>query len=276
MRILILGASGYAGSCIKKTLEKEYQEVFGTYQNPAKAGQYSADSSMYHYALENQGELERLLFQTDPDMAISCLCGDFSQQKEAHRVLGEFLAAKENGKILYLSSANVFDGDLSRPHLEPDLPKAESSYGQFKIACEELLARQLGERAIILRIPEIWGTSCKRLKKFREDVQQGRPVQTYGNFWVNYTTDRQIAAWVSYIIKQNLHGVFHIGTRDLYGYTAFQQELAKKLGLGSPVFETEENQQKQVLAVAPGRKEIPEHLQMGVEDVLNVVSGREG
>lgn len=275
MRILILGASGYAGSCIKKALEKEYQEVFGTYQNQMKAGQFSGDSSMYQYALGKQGELEALLRKTDPDVVISCLRGDFGRQKEAHKALGEFLAGKENGSILYLSSANVFDGDLRKPHLETDLPKAESSYGQFKIACEELLAGQLGERAVILRIPEIWGTGCPRLKKFQKDVPQGRPVQTYGNFWVNYTTDRQITAWVSYIMKQNLHGVFHIGTRNLYGYTAFQEELAERLGVGTPVFEIEENQEKQVLAVVPGRQEIPERLQIGVEDVLRLASGRE-
>lgn len=161
MRILILGASGYAGSCIKKALEKEYQEVFGTYQNQMKAGRFSGDFSMYHYTLGNQGELESLLQKTDPDVAVSCLRGDFGKQEEAHKVLGEFLAGKENGRILYLSSANVFDGDLRKPHLETDLPKAESSYGQFKIACEELLAGQLGERAVILRIPEIWGTGRK-------------------------------------------------------------------------------------------------------------------
>lgn len=137
------------------------------------------------------------------------------------------------------------------------------------------MAGQLGERAVILRIPEIWGTGCPRLKKFQKDVQQGRPVQTYGNFWVNYTTDRQITAWVSYIMKQNLHGVFHIGTRNLYGYTAFQEELAERLGVGTPVFEIEENQEKQVLAVVPGRQEIPERLQIGVEDVLRLASGRE-
>lgn len=88
--------------------------------------------------------------------------------------------------------------------------------------------------------------------------KKGHPVQIYGNYWVNDTADRQTAAWVSYIIRQNLHGLFHIGVRDLYGYTAFQKELAKRLGLRTLVFEIEENPEKQVLAVVPGRQEIPE------------------
>ena len=45
--------------------------------------------------------------------------------------------------------------------------------------------------------------------------------------------------------------------------------------MGTPVFEIEENQEKQVLAVVPGRQEIPERLQIGVEDVLRLASGRE-
>lgn len=52
-------------------------------------------------------------------------------------------------------------------------------------------------------------------------------------------------------------------------------ELAERLGVGTPVFGIEENKEKQVLAVVPGRQEIPERLQIGVEDVLRLASGRE-
>lgn len=272
MRILILGASGYTGSCIKKKLAQEFMDVYGTYKT--RQVKFRRDPSMHQFALGTKGELERLLYEVRPTLVVSCLRGSFHQQMEAHKVLGEYLAQYKDGKIIYLSSANVFDGALEQAHMESDLPKAESGYGKFKIDCENMLQKILGQRAVILRIPEIWGKDCPRLAELKKSLSDGQPIQTYGNFWVNYTTNAQIASWVSYIIKHDLCGVFHVGTRDLYGYMDFQEALASRMQVGEPMFEIEHNQEKQVQAVLPGRQEIPEELHMDVEDVLNYVVGR--
>lgn len=266
MKILILGASGYAGACIKKVLEKRYELVLGTYRTWKE--EYRNAPSMLQAELGDSPRLLEILASRRPDVVISCVTGDFSQQMEAHRLVAEYLAAQGKGKLIYLSTANVFDGALEAPHFEQDTPKAESPYGKFKIACETCIRDRLGERCVIVRIPEIWGKNCPRLCKLLRAVQEGTPVQSYGNLFVNYTTNAQIARWIAYLLERDLRGVFHIGTRDMREYVAFQRELLQALGLHPTAFQMERWSEPKFQAVLPGRTDIPDCLQFDVADVI--------
>ena len=266
MKILILGASGYAGACIKKVLKKGFESVLGTYRTWKE--EYRADSTMLQLELGDDRRLREVLNQCRPNVVISCVTGDFSQQMEAHKLVAEYLAAQGEGKLIYLSTANVFDGALEAPHFEQDAPKAASPYGKFKIACETCIRDRLGERCVIVRIPEIWGRGCPRLRKLLRAVQEGTPIQSYGNLFVNYTTNAQIAQWIAFFLERDLRGVFHIGTRDLREYTAFLRELLQALGLQPPAFQVEECGGPLYQAVLPSRKDIPDYLQFDVADVI--------
>ena len=48
--------------------------------------------------------------------------------------------------MIYLSTANVFDGSLGEPHYEGDARVSDSDYGRFKIQCEDLLQNRMGKR----------------------------------------------------------------------------------------------------------------------------------
>ena len=215
MRILILGASGLAGSAIRRELKGKYETVLGTWRTKAHAP--DGDPGMIRWSLEEPGRLAELLRATEPDVVVSCLRGDFGMQEEAHRIAADFLAGKPGGRMLFLSSANAFDADQTRPHFEGDRPVAQSDYG----------------------------------------------------------TAGQIAKWVSFILERNLRGVFHVGTEDLSDHAAFLEELARRLNLKGVVFSTEEEDTKQILAVLPGRREIPPKLRLRVEDVLRGLTGEE-
>lgn len=130
MKILIFGASGYAGSCIKKTLEARSHEITGTCRTLRPP--YSNDASMARYELGDEKRLNELLRDINPDMILSCLTGGFDQQENAYESILRFLKEKPRGKFLFLSTSNVFDGALESAHYENDAPKAESEYGQFK------------------------------------------------------------------------------------------------------------------------------------------------
>lgn len=265
MRILILGASGYAGACIKENLEKGNSSVFGTYRTN-KAG-YERDKTMLYYSLDDRQRLAHILQELSPDVIISCLTGEFGLQLEAHRMAAEFLNAN-GGRMIYLSTSNVFDGALDAVHYETDQPSAESGYGKFKMQCEELLQSVLGESCVIIRIPEIWGSNCPRLIKLVESVQNSVPIHTYKNLYVNYTTNLRIAEWISCILNQGLKGVFHAGTDDIYEYAAFHEELINALHLGTPVFETVMCETPLYQAVLPGRDESPASCRFRVQDVI--------
>lgn len=110
MKILVLGASGYAGACIKKVLKKGFESVLGTYRTWKE--EYRADSTMLQLELGGARRLREVLNQCRPNVVISCVTGDFFQQMEAHKLVAEYLAAQGEGKLIYLSTANIGTRDL--------------------------------------------------------------------------------------------------------------------------------------------------------------------
>lgn len=266
MRILIFGASGYAGSFIKQILEMRSHFVIGTYKTYRP--QFSYDSHMVQYNLEDQKGLGQLLNNINPDIIISCLNGDFKEQLKAHEIMLNFLKEGNNKKIIFLSTSNVFDGSLEQVHYESDIPKAASDYGKFKIQCENIIKDVMKNQGIIIRIPEIWGKNCPRLQQIKKCIQTKKPILTYKNIFVNYTTNEQIAQWIDYIIENNLYGIFHVGTKDIYEYVDFHKEVISSLQLGEPLFHVEVFPTKLIQAVLPGRKEILLSMQRYVKDVL--------
>ncbi len=258
MNILILGAGGLAGAAIRRKLNTSDNRVYGTCRT------LRGDAGLRRYVLE-EGGLMALLQETAPETVISCLRGNFGRQLEAHRIAAAYLAER-GGRMLYLSTANVFDGEVDRPHDESDPPCAGSDYGRFKIACERLLTEILGARAVILRPPEIWGRNAPRLQALKEADLTGGAVQVYDNVRINYTTDHQVAEWVDYILRRNLEGIFHVGTRDECTHGAFRRRLAEAMGLERIRWEAERSVGCQT--VRTNRKEIPEELHATVDDVL--------
>lgn len=267
MNILVLGGSGYIGSKVREVLLTDHEVVYGTYCN--KRQEDENDSDMFQFELGNDENLIQLLERTKPDLIISSLRGEFSLQLHAHEIIADFLSNQPNHRMIYISTANVYDGALEQPHVETDLPKADSEYGKFKIDCEELLLSRLKENLIIIRIPQVWGKNCPRILQLIHDMKEHLPIQTYENLYLNYTTDQQIAEWIHYIIQNDLRGIFHIGSSDICEYHQFQEQLRQALGLLDPVYQVEPSEVKLYQAVLPNRREIPESMQMTIQDMID-------
>lgn len=265
MRILILGASSYAGQAIAKALINKY-EVYGTYYT--QKINCLDENKVFQMQLEDTDSIKRILDHVQPQIIISSLRGDFQLQLGLHTIAADYLSPIKGEKLIFISSSNVFDAAMEKPHYESDKTNSQSDYGNFKIKCEQLLQDKLNERCVIVRIPQIYGKNSPRILKLAEDTKNNTPIDTYPQFYVNYTTDIQIAEWISYIIKKDLGGVFHIGTKDTCDYMRFQLELSKILELKEPVFQKEESLEKCFQAVIPGRTEIPDEMQRSVTDVL--------
>ena len=74
---------------------------------------------------------------------------------ERTRWLAE-LAARDRVSYLFLSSARVFSGTLTRPYRESDQPDATDAVGKTLIEVEELLKASL-EEVFILRLGLMFG-----------------------------------------------------------------------------------------------------------------------
>lgn len=267
--VLILGASGTVGSAVFRELSRcDELKVTGTF---FRAG-VRQDASMLRFSLEFSEKMISILNRLCPDIVISCLCGDFERQLYFHGLLADWLV-KNHGKIIYISTGNVFDGSLERAHYEKEERMSVSDYGRFKIRCEDLLRGKLKDRAVLLRLPFVWGQDSPRLRAVKMGCEAGR-LEVYRGLRSNHVADLQIAGLIAWIIREEQEGIFHVGTSDVTDYKDFMERLVESLGLDPPEYVPEDA--PGVMAVLSSRREIPERLCWDSGRLIRYLSGRKG
>lgn len=257
-RILILGASGFIGEAIYKEL-CPYFRTFGTY----RTDNYSYDKNQHYFQYNmEEDDVFEILEIVKPTIIISALRGDFSAQIIAHHHIAEYLVANDS-KLIYISSANVFDAYSKYPSYELDKTLSHSPYGHFKIKIENMLLRLPPHQVAILRLPMVFGAHSPRIKEIKAFVQEGLPVEVFPNLIMNVTTDTKVTQQIHYIINRNKYGVYHLGSNDLVHHDDFTKEIIEALGVNKPlikqVFTTNDNR---YLAVLAQNNTLPKHLQL--------------
>lgn len=258
-KVLLLGSTGLVGRAVGNALREDYQII--------PAGGHQRPEGGYCLPAEEPERLAAVLDRERPEIVISTIRGDFQQQMAFHEALADLLAGGE-ARLLYVSTANVFDGDLSRPWLEADTPRPESDYGVFKRDCEAMLGEKLGARLVIFRLPSVWAPDCPRIRRLKASSRSGEPHHTIRGDAVNVVLARQIGDYAKYVLEHELRGIFHVGTTDTADYFAFEKMACDALGIPKPVFEIEETGMEAYQAVLPGRRDITDALQMTVAQVL--------
>ncbi|WP_163100336.1 sugar nucleotide-binding protein [Peribacillus alkalitolerans] len=221
-KVLILGASGLVG----KAFINECSDVFELYGTYFSKGSTLPENKQFQLEVKDTEKIKELIQNIKPNYVISCLRGDFNEQLEFHRVLADELKDLQS-RVYYFSTANVYDGDYSKHHTEKDQPVAQSDYGKFKIACEEILQSTLQERAIIIRIPMMWGTDSPRLNHLKESLANKDSVDVYTNLELNNLMDTMLAKQLRYIMENDLKGIFHLASEDMITHAEFIEELLK-------------------------------------------------
>ena len=261
-KVLLIGGSGLVGKAIAAALQKDYQVI-------STAGHHEPENG-YCLPAENPEQVLDILEQENPDIVISSIRGNFQAQILFHTELAHWLTGKDK-RLLYVSTVNVFDGDLSRPRTEEDSPSPESDYGIFKRDCEAMLDKALGSRLIIFRPATVWDFDCPRVRQLKSHSSSGELHHTYSGIMVNVTYAKQIGTYAKYILDNNLRGIFHIGTTDTVDYFTFEKMICETLDIKPPKFEVNEAGPAVFQAVIPARKEIPDDLQMTVKQVLTAL-----
>lgn len=263
-RILILGASGYLGHAIYKELSP-YFRVFGTYRTPKK--EFESNHQFFLYNVE-EDDVYEILEACRPTIIISALRGDFNAQVIAHKHVAEFVSAVDC-KIIFLSSANVFDAYSKYPSYELDKTLSHSVYGHFKIKIENLLLRLPKKQVVIIRLPMVFGANSPRTNEIKSAVIEQEAVEVFPNLIMNVTLDKKITQQLHYIINRNKHGVFHLGSTDLVHHDEFIRDILSfitpKKVVVKQVFTTNEDR---YLAVLPKFNKLPKHLQITSDQVL--------
>ena len=265
-RILILGVSGFLGNAIYKEL-CSYYSTFGTYRTPLLA--FENNKQLYQYDFE-EDDIFEILNVVKPTLIISALRGDFSAQLTAHKHLFEYISLKKNCKMVFLSSANVFDAYSKYPSYENDTTLSNSIYGHFKIRLEQLFLKLPAKKIAILRLPMVFGTQSPRVNELKLHLELDAPIELFPNLIMNVISDQKVTQQLHYIINRNKHGIFHVGSKDLVHHDDFIKDLVSKIGAKKPKFKlVYTTNDERYLAVLPKENKLPKHLQMYSLELLD-------
>ncbi|WP_298535459.1 sugar nucleotide-binding protein [uncultured Algibacter sp.] len=264
-RILIIGASGYLGGSIYKEL-CAYFKTFGTYSTANNA--LEKNNHFFQYNIE-EDDIYEILEIVKPTIIISAIRGDFSKQVLMHQHLTEYVFSNKI-KLLFLSSANVFDAYSKYPSYEQDKTYSNSIYGHFKIKIENMLLRLPKKQVAILRLPMVFGPQSPRVLEIIELNKDKAPIEIFPNLIMNVTTDSKVTQQIHYIINRNKSGIFHLGSEDLVHHDDFTKEIISTLEFKNPthykrVYTTNDDR---YLAVLPKFNKLPKHLQLNSQDIL--------
>jgi dTDP-4-dehydrorhamnose reductase len=263
-RILILGASGFIGNALYKEL-CSYFDTHGTYYSENSF--FENNHQFHHYDMESEN-IEILLENLKPDIIISSLRGNFDAQVVAHFSILEHIL-KYNSKLIFISSANVFDAFTNFPSYEYDKTLSQSIYGRFKIKIENALLRLPNHQYNIIRLPMVFGNQSPRLKQIKTIIDLGEPLEVFPNVVINATEILKVTQQIHYIINRNKQGVFHLGSTDLTHQKDFIADICEGLGYENPLFKNVyDSNYDRFLAVLPKDNKLPKNLQITISQVI--------
>jgi len=222
-KILILGGSGSIGSAIYNCLSNHH-DVYGTY-NENKPDNID-DSRFKKFSINNLTGLDSILYEIKPDLIISSLTGNFDQQLIVHKRIASFLN-ETNGRCVFISTANVFDGSPNDSKTEDDTPYPISAYGKFKYSCEKLLQNELKEKCLIVRLPRT--LTHKDIENEVKQIEKNGSV--FNNLYTSYNTAKNVVNAIKFCIEENKSGVLHLSSNDSMLQDDFVESLLKAAGM---------------------------------------------
>ncbi len=270
--ILILGASGFIGNALYRDL-LSYFNTFGTYCT--QEGLFAENQVFFKFCAEKDN-ISDILDEVQPTVIISALRGDYKALLKTHQQIAGYVAENHHSRILFLSSAEVFDGLHQFPSYENDIPKAESDYGRHKLAVERLLLEQIPAQTTIVRLPMVLGTTSPGLIQLRQASKHMATFEVYPNLIVSITTANKLAQQIHYIINQQLDGIFHLASEDVIHHEDLFRELCEKLGDQPPIFKSVfKRNDDSYLAILPKKNKLPDPYKITVAEVIDVCTLKE-
>ncbi len=264
-KILIIGGSGFVGNSIYREL-CNYYDTYGTYYTARKA--FESNRQFFKYDME-EDDVFQLLEKLRPQVIISAVRGNFAAQIQAHQHMVEYIS-RNDCKLIFISSANVFDGYTKFPSYEYDKTLSESVYGRFKIKIENMLLRLAVEKMTILRVPMVFGNTSPRIKEMKSFIWKNEPIEIFPNLVINVTNDVKLTQQIHYIINHDKCGVFHLGSTDLVHHDDFVREVIERIGTMNPIYKrVYTTNEERYLAVLPKDNLLPANLQISYQEIID-------
>ena len=254
MKFFVTGVGGQLGHDVMNELAKRGYEGVGSDIQPEYCGvaDGSAVTSMPYVQLDitDKEAVEKIISEVNPDAVIHCAAWTAVDMAEDDDKVEKVRAVNAGGtqniadackeidcKMLYLSTAYVFDGQGSEPW-EPDCKdyKPLNVYGQTKLEGELAVSSTL-EKYFIVRIAWVFGLNGKNFIKTMINVGKTHDeVRVVNDQIGNPTYTYDLARLLVDMCETEKYGYYHATNEGGYiSWYDFCVEFYKQYGLKTKV-----------------------------------------
>lgn len=241
MKVFITGASGLLGTALIDYLADEF-ELVGVSRQPG----FRADEIPWVLTdLLDLSATRDLLQKVQPEVVLHCAAlvnvdaceKDGQLADQLHRgttmVIAETLS-QWDGRLIYISTDSVFNGQKEGLYIEDDLPDPPNIYAKTKLDGE--LAALLYDRSIILRT-NIFGWSRGEKLSFAEWVLKGLVTGMPLTMFTDVTYTPIHVSHLAEVLRQilyrpDLRGVYHATGSKIFTKYDFAMAMASVFNLG--------------------------------------------
>ncbi|PZD79264.1 sugar nucleotide-binding protein [Mesonia sp. K7] len=264
-RILILGGSGFIGNALYKEL-LPYFEVHATF---CQDNQIYEKNQQFHQWDAERENISILLEQLKPNVIITAIRCDFDAELFAMQQIIKYVK-KRTSKIIYFSSANVFDAFTNYPSYEYDKTFSTSNYGKFKIKIENALLSLSDEKYVLVRLPMVFGNNSPRFQEITSSYEAKSAIEVFPNVVMNFCDISRLTQQIHYIINRAKSGIFHLGSNDLTHHKDFIYEICRKFDLNHVIFKNVfDANEDRYIALLPKYNKLPKNLQYTVQEIID-------
>lgn len=238
MRILITGAAGRLGRQLRRQLQTHHDLT-----TTDIVGDVSATADLTDYAA-----CRRLLQSHAPDLVLHAAAwtdvdGCARDPQSALSVNGlatahlASLTASRGIPLLYISSNEVFDGELRRCYSEYDRPNPINPYGYSKWYGERAIV-QVNPKHYIVRTAWLFAHGGGNfIQAILAAAGAGKSLRVVTNEIANPTYANDLAAALGQLIESERFGIYHLVNEGAVSRWQFARSILDYAGLGDTPIE---------------------------------------
>jgi dTDP-4-dehydrorhamnose reductase len=226
MRILITGAGGRLGGRLVSVLQDEH-DVTGLTRDDLDVTDFAA--------------ARRLIQQYQPEVVLHAAAwtnvdGCAREPEKAIVINGygaqnmALAAAEIDAAIVYVSTNEVFYGQLNRPYLEYDKQNPFNSYGYSKMVGEQVVAR-FNRKHYIVRTAWVFAHGGRNfIQAILGAVQLGKTLRVVTDEVANPTYNNDLADAIAQLIKTGRYGIYHLVNEGACSRYTFARHVLDQAG----------------------------------------------
>ena len=236
-KVLITGSSGMLGRDVVKALaSRKMYRLFGVDKFPYRSMADIIDQKQID--ISDLTQLKVIINQINPDIIIHLAAIVNLKTCENHFNYARFLhvdatrlLARQNCKIVYISTDSVFNGERGI-YSEQSVPDPLNNYAITKLLGEYAVSAN-NKNHLIIRT-NIFGFNNPLKGSLAEwalsSLSKGEAISGYTNVIFNAIYTKHLAPIISKLVEINLQGIINIASTTAISKYKFLVELAKAAG----------------------------------------------